>query len=174
MPAAKRTATTARSASRGRSSPNGSGSRAKTRSNNRASSGGQTRKPQTRTGSGTKSKARNGSSTKSQGRNGSGGQSRPNTSRSRTSNGSLKTVGLSAVSATVGVAGGLLLGRSALQRNRKLLGVSVPNKIDLSGVGQSLSGVGHQIGEAGRQFGKLAGEVRAVREKAEEIGKALH
>jgi hypothetical protein len=30
-----------------------------------------------------------------------------------------------------------------------------------------------QIGEAGRQFGKLAGEVRAAREKAEKISKAI-
>lgn len=70
------------------------------------------------------------------------------------------------VGATVGVAGGVLLGRTALARERKVLGVPLPNKIDLSGVGQ-------QIGEAGRQFGRLAGEVRGVREKAEQIGRAL-
>jgi hypothetical protein len=70
------------------------------------------------------------------------------------------------IGATVGVAGGVLLGRKALARERKVLGVPLPNKIDLSGVGQ-------QIGEAGRQFGRLAGEVRGVREKAEQIGRAL-
>lgn len=71
-----------------------------------------------------------------------------------------------AVSGAVGIAGGIFLGRSAVQRSRKLLGVTLPSKIDLSGVGQ-------QIGEAGRQFGKLAGEVQSVREKAEQIGRVL-
>jgi len=70
------------------------------------------------------------------------------------------------VGATVGVAGGVLLGRTALARERKVLGIPLPKKVDLGGVGQ-------QLGEAGRQFGKLAGEVRGVREKAEQIGKAL-
>jgi hypothetical protein len=71
------------------------------------------------------------------------------------------------VTATIGVAGGVLLGRTALQRNRKVLGIPVPHtKIDLAGVTQ-------QIGEAGKQFGKLAGEVRSAREKAEQIGRIL-
>lgn len=72
-----------------------------------------------------------------------------------------------------GVAGGILLGRNALQRNRKVLGIPVPSKVDFNDVTQ-------QIGEAGRQFGKLAGEVRnvagevrAARQKAEQIGKIL-
>jgi hypothetical protein len=54
-----------------------------------------------------------------------------------------------------------------------VLGMSVPKKVDFSGVTQ-------QLGEAGRQFGKLAGEVRTmtgevrgVKEKAEQIGKIL-
>jgi hypothetical protein len=78
-----------------------------------------------------------------------------------------------AVSGAVGIAGGILLGRNALQRNRKVLGITVPQKVDFSGVSQ-------QIGEAGKQFGKLAselrtvtGEVRGVKEKAEQIGKIL-
>ncbi|MGH2867063.1 MAG: hypothetical protein ACRDNK_05765 [Solirubrobacteraceae bacterium] len=70
---------------------------------------------------------------------------------------------------TVGVAGGIVLGRSSLQRNRKTLGLPVPTpgrRVDLRGLGQ-------QIGEAGRQFAKLAQEVHAVREKAEQIGRAI-
>jgi hypothetical protein len=70
------------------------------------------------------------------------------------------------IGATVGVAGGVLLGRTALARERKVLGVPLPRKVDLAGLG-------HQVGEAGRQFGRLAGEVRDVREKAEQIGRAL-
>jgi hypothetical protein len=78
-----------------------------------------------------------------------------------------------AVTGAAGIAGGVLLGRTALHRDRKLLGISVPDKVDLAGVTR-------QIGEAGKQFGRLAGEirniaaeVRNVREKAEQIGKAL-
>jgi hypothetical protein len=74
--------------------------------------------------------------------------------------------GVSVVSATIGVAGGVLLGRNALRQSRKVLGVPMPSKIDLGGVGQ-------QLGEAGRQFARLAGEVRSLREKAEQIGRAL-
>lgn len=77
-------------------------------------------------------------------------------------------VAVPVVTAALGVAGGALLGRQALQRRRKVLGVPVPNapKVDLAGVAQ-------QVGEAGRQFARLAGEVRAVRDKAEQIGRAL-
>jgi hypothetical protein len=72
------------------------------------------------------------------------------------------------VTGAVGVAGGLLLGRAALQRHRKVLGVPIPDKVDIN-----LSGLTQQIGEAGRQFGKLASEVKVVRERAEQIGKVL-
>jgi hypothetical protein len=67
--------------------------------------------------------------------------------------------------ATVGVAGGILLGRSR-NKTRKLFGIEVPKKIDFSGVSE-------QIGEAGKQFGRLASEVRTVREKAEQVGRVL-
>jgi hypothetical protein len=70
-------------------------------------------------------------------------------------------------------AGGVLLGRTALHRDRKLLGIPVLDTV-------ALAGVTHQIGEAVKQFGRPAGEirnvateVRNVREKAEQIGKAL-
>ena len=74
------------------------------------------------------------------------------------------------VTAALGVAGGALLGRTKLQRNRKVLGIPIPNtaKVDFD-----LGGVAQQIGEAGRQFGKLAGEVKAVRDKAEQVGKII-
>jgi hypothetical protein len=73
---------------------------------------------------------------------------------------------MSAAAATIGVAGGVLLGRTAFQRNRKFLGVKLPVKVDLSDVTK-------QLGEAGKQFGKLAGEVRTVRQKAEQVGRAI-
>jgi hypothetical protein len=83
------------------------------------------------------------------------------------SNGVISKIFVPVATATIGVAGGVLLGRNGRQRNRKLLGVEVPAKIDFGGVSQ-------QLGEAGRQFGKLASEVRTVRQKAEQIGRALN
>jgi hypothetical protein len=63
--------------------------------------------------------------------------------------------------------GGIVLGRTALQRKSKALGVPVPQgKVEFRGLT-------HQIGEAGRQFAKLAQEVRTVREKAEQVGRVL-
>lgn len=70
-------------------------------------------------------------------------------------------------SAAVGVVGGVLLTRKTSKQHRKVLGVPVPDKIDFSGVAD-------QIGTAGRQVGELAGEVRAVREKAEQIGRLFN
>jgi hypothetical protein len=72
----------------------------------------------------------------------------------------------------VGVAGGILLGRTAAaKRPRKVLGVSLPtaHSADLGG----LSDLAKSVGDAGKQFGKLAGEVRQARQKAEEIGRVL-
>ncbi|MDQ6817893.1 MAG: hypothetical protein M3018_10900 [Actinomycetota bacterium] len=68
----------------------------------------------------------------------------------------------------IGVAGGVLLGRTKLHRQRKVLGIPLPSKVDIN-----LGDITQHIGEAGRQFGKLAGEVRNVRERAEQIGRAL-
>lgn len=73
---------------------------------------------------------------------------------------------MSVFSAAVGVAGGVLLSRKSGKQHRKVLGIPVPDKVELGGVAD-------QIGNAGRQFGELAGEVRSVREKAEQIGRLL-
>jgi hypothetical protein len=51
-------------------------------------------------------------------------------------------------------------------KHKKVLGIPVPEKVELGNVAD-------QIGAAGRQFGELAGEVRAVRKKAEQIGRLL-
>jgi hypothetical protein len=72
---------------------------------------------------------------------------------------------VSVFSAAVGAVGGALLTRKS-QHQRKVLGIPVPEKVDLGGVAD-------QIGAAGKQFGQLAGEVRAVRQKAEQIGRLL-
>jgi hypothetical protein len=86
-------------------------------------------------------------------------------------NGTVKTVGnvvLPITTAAAGVAGGIVLARTKLQHRRRLLGVPLPGsrRVDLSDLSK-------QVGEAGRQFGNLASEVRAAREKAEQISKAI-
>jgi hypothetical protein len=81
-------------------------------------------------------------------------------------------IGVPAVTGAVGIAGGVLLGRTVVKQQKKVLGIPIrTTKLDLTGVT-------HQIGEAGKQFGKLAeevrgvaGEVRTAREKAEQIAK---
>jgi hypothetical protein len=81
-----------------------------------------------------------------------------------------KTVGtvmLPITTAAAGVAGGIVLARTKLRRQRKILGIPLPDtKIDLSDLSK-------QVSEAGRQFGNLAGEVKAAREKAEQISRAM-
>ena len=54
------------------------------------------------------------------------------------------------------------LDRFLAQRRHKL----PRRQVDFSDVARSIS-------DAGKQFGKLAGEVRAARQKAEQIGKVL-
>ncbi len=74
----------------------------------------------------------------------------------------------------IGIAGGVLLGRTALKQQKKVFGIPIrTTKVDLTGVTQ-------EIGKAGKQFGKLADEVRkgtaevkSAREKAEQIAKVF-
>jgi hypothetical protein len=62
----------------------------------------------------------------------------------------------------------VLLGRTALEHQRKVLGIPLSNRVDID-----LGGVSQKVGEAGRRFGKLAGKVQGARERAEKIGDAL-
>jgi hypothetical protein len=176
MPAANDRKTAKSSTSRGRERTQSARRPSATRSSS------QRRTAQKKSSSGARSKSSNGA--RSKGSNAAktkatnGARSKAsNAAQSKTSNGARAQANsqqdhagreaLTAVlGATLGVAGGVLLGRTALARERKVLGVPMPKKIDLAGVGQ-------QIGEAGRQFGRLAGEVRGVREKAEQIGRVL-
>ena len=73
------------------------------------------------------------------------------------------------VTAALGAAGGVVLSRSRAQRNRTVGPIPIPQKkkkIDWRGMSQ-------QVGEAGRQLAKLAQEVQAMREKAEQVGRAI-
>jgi len=73
-----------------------------------------------------------------------------------------------ALGAAAGVIGGVVLGRTARGRKRKVLGVKMPGRK------RGLDGLVKNVGEAGKQLGRLTGEVRTAREKAEQIGKALN
>jgi hypothetical protein len=77
-------------------------------------------------------------------------------------------LGISALTGAIGIAGGLLLARTALQRKRKIVGIPLPSRVDID-----LGGVTARIGKASRRLGKLAGEVGTAREKTEQIGRAL-
>jgi hypothetical protein len=93
----------------------------------------------------------------------------PSRSQSQTENGArgaISNIVIPVATATIGVAGGVLLGRRARQRHRKVLGVPVPIKIDLGGLAQ-------HIGQAGRQLETLARGAQIVRETAEQIGRAV-
>ena len=176
MPAASDRKTAKSSTSRGRERTQSARRPSTTRSSS------QRRTAQRKSSNGARSKSSNAAQSKASNGARSKSSNAPqskasNAARSKTSNGARSQansqqdhVGREALTAilgaTVGVAGGVLLGRSALARERKVLGVPMPKKIDLAGVSQ-------QIGEAGRQFGRLAGEVRGVREKAEQIGRVL-
>jgi hypothetical protein len=156
-----------RSGSRGRSSSGASGSRG--RSSSAASGTSQGRSSRSTSPRPNSAKRPDGNAA-SKARGNSAAATPSNSSEQAANNhGARETItniGIGMLGASIGVAGGVLLGRTALQRNRKVLGIPVPNKIDLAGVSQ-------QIGEASRQVGKLAGEVRAARQKAEQVGRIL-
>jgi hypothetical protein len=93
-------------------------------------------------------------------------------------------VAVPAVVGALGVAGGVVLGRTALQRQKKVLGVPLPKgkvqapkapkiNIDMADVGEQIGKLGKNIGTAGSNFAKLAREIQTTREKAEKLGKAL-
>jgi hypothetical protein len=83
-------------------------------------------------------------------------------------------IGVPIVSGAIGIAGGVLLGRTALQRNRKVLGIPVPKKtIDLNGVTQEISKAGKQFGKLAEEVRKGTAEVRSAREKAEQIARVF-
>ena len=73
-----------------------------------------------------------------------------------------------------GLVGGAVLGSRLGNKPKKVLGIKVP------GTGSGIDGLAKQVGKAGKQFkkaskqvGQLTDEVRAAREKAEEVGKAI-
>jgi hypothetical protein len=162
-----------RSSSRGRTSSNGSSGSSGSRSGASAKSNSGSSRA-SRSGSGSSrsanakskaskaSKAKETASSAAKSATGNGGTNDKSSARD-----TITQVAIPAVTGAIGVAGGVLLGRTALQKNRKILGIPVP------GVKVDMSDLSKQIGEAGRQFGKLAREVKVAREKAEKIGRAV-
>jgi hypothetical protein len=61
----------------------------------------------------------------------------------------------------------VVLGSRFARRPKRVLGIKVP------GTGGGLDGLAKQIGKAGKQLGELTDEVRATRQKAERVGKAI-
>lgn len=159
---AKRTgSSTSRSTSSNGTSGSGSNSKTGTTKSAASRSRSNGSSAAKRASSATKSATSKASSTASSS-NGDGNQKSSNGTGSRDA---LTQIGVSVFSAAVGAVGGALLSRKA-KPQRKVLGIPMPEKVDLSGVAD-------QIGAAGKQFGELAGEVRAVRQKAEQLGKLL-
>jgi hypothetical protein len=73
-----------------------------------------------------------------------------------------------------GLIGGVVLGNRMSRKPKKVLGVPIP------GTGNGLHGLAKQVGKAGKEFkkagkqvGSLTEEVRAARQKAEDLGKAI-
>ena len=162
------------SSSRGRSSSGGSSgsSRGSSGGSSRGSSGGSSR------GRSSASKARSAPSKAASGASSKASAAKEkvtDAAKSAGNNGGtdksaaqmITQVAIPAVTGALGVAGGVLLGRTTLKKNRKVLGVPIPGvKIDMADMSK-------QIGEASKQFGRLANEVKTARERAEKIGKAI-
>lgn len=95
------------------------------------------------------------------------------------------------ISVGAGIAGGILVGRTALQKKRTTLGIPVPTlqkkpapipvpklekkRSPISAPNKKIEfrGLAEQVGEAGRQFGRLAQEIRMLREKAEQVARSV-
>jgi hypothetical protein len=85
----------------------------------------------------------------------------------RNGGGSKAAVVASLATGAAGLIGGAVLGSRLGNKPKKVLGIPVP------GTGGGINGLAKQVGKAGKQLGQLTDEVRAAREKAEEVGKAI-
>jgi hypothetical protein len=154
-----------RSSSSAKRSPSSPKTRARTQSNGRARTGksaaGRSQSKSTQSKS-AQSKSSSASRTTSASSNGNVAQKAGEVVKT-----SVVPMATAAFGAAAGIAGGVVLGRTALARKRKIMGVKVP------GSSGGLDNLAKNVGEAGKQFGRFAREVQTARQKAEEIGKAL-
>jgi hypothetical protein len=132
-------------------------------------------------GSASKSRSASASKPRSSTKAKSAGASRSNANRSNAGKANASTGGGSKAAVVAGLAtgaagliGGAVLGTRFAKKPKKVLGIPVP------GTGGGIDGLAKQVGKAGKQFkkaskqvGDLTDEVRAAREKAEQIGKAI-
>jgi hypothetical protein len=85
-----------------------------------------------------------------------------------------KAAVLTGVATAAGVVGGVVLGTRLNRKPRKVLGVPVPGTgRGLDGVAKQVKKAGKQVGKTGKQLADLTDEVRAARQKAEDVGKAI-
>ena len=78
------------------------------------------------------------------------------------------------VTAAAGLVGGVVLGTRLHRKPRKVLGMPLPGTgHGLDGVAKQVKKAGKQIGKTGKQIAELTDEVRAARQKAEDVGKAI-
>jgi hypothetical protein len=141
---------------------------------------------QAKSGSGTKSRSTSarsakGSKSSASSRRTSSAASPASSSRSAAGSRSSQNGGGSKAAVIAGIAtgaagliGGAVLGSRLGRKPRKVLGVAIP------GTGNGLHGLAKQVGKAGKELKKaskqvahLTDEVRAAREKAEEVGKVI-
>lgn len=131
-----------------------------------------------RSRSGSAQKSRSGSaqsrsrSASAQSRSGSASASEPAQASRNGSSNAVVITGLA--TAAAGVVGGVILGKRLSDRPRHILGVRVPGSG--AGMNELLKQVkrsGKHVRTAGKQIAELTDEVRAAREKAEEIGRVI-
>ena len=76
--------------------------------------------------------------------------------------------------AAAGLVGGVVLGKRLGSGPKKVLGVKIPGTgAGMNGVAKQLKKAGKQVGKASKQIAELTDEVRAARQKAEDVGKAI-
>ena len=76
--------------------------------------------------------------------------------------------------AAAGVVGGVILGKRLSERPRHVLGVRVPGSgAGMNDLVKQVKRSGKHLRTAGKQIADLTEEVRAAREKAEEIGRVI-
>ena len=149
------------------STPSSSKRKTTSRSSNGSSQKSGSRSTKSRSGS---TRARSSAS-----RSGSAGASTRSASPPASSNGSSKAVVITGVAtAAAGVVGGVILGKRLNERPRHVLGVRVPGTgAGMSDLVKQVKRSGKHLKTAGKQIADLTDEVRAAREKAEDIGRAI-
>jgi hypothetical protein len=156
------------------STPSSSKRKTTSRSSNGSSQKSGSGSTKSRSGS-TKSRSGSTRARSSASRSGSAGASTRSASPPASSNGSSKAVVITGVAtAAAGVVGGVILGKRLTERPRHVLGVRVPGTgAGMSDLVKQVKRSGKHLKTAGKQIADLTDEVRAAREKAEDIGRAI-